>query len=416
MSTIPKTVPTTDTSNYPYAYKSAGDVIEGINRALAYSHFNMLYDVSNTMSNESSYGYHLVNLSSSYIDTNTYNTIAFNSYTPNSFESRVCGVRLMLQMSITTPGVPFSVILGNANNECLVVSTSTNQPEYKQINNICYFAEYGFNSIYKGANVNYNGVSNVFYPQESFLTFSNAGSGGAWYISVVNTSNSTVAKRITGNIVARLEVFELANIPSTPPVFGITSANKLELLYQQHYPVNNIKILVTPKLYRMLSFTGQSGIFNNKFDAFELIWPNFPLTHPLYSSIVSNSAQKTVNGYSTLVFTQFSSTVYRLNNVTNILVMAQALGKAGEYFNDYYQQQVVQDFIVNTENDMGDLIFSTDASILPYRRYRLQSDTSLNQLSFSIYVKYKDGSIARVTMPPGTQYSMKIGFFKRDSN
>ena len=106
--------------------------------------------------------------------------------------------------------------------------------------------------------------------------------------------------------------------------------------------------------------------------------------------------------------------LYRLNNVTNIMVGAQSVGVVSEFYNDYYQQQIIQDFIVNTENDMGELIFSTDASVMPYRRYRLQSDTQLTQMGFNIFVKYRNGSVVKLTLPPGTHFAMKLGFFKRN--
>lgn len=403
-------------TDYPNSYKSTGDVIEGINRALAFSYYMMAYDVAQTVKSESGYGYHSITKNTTF-DTSVSNTLNFATYTPNSFESRVCSVVLTLRINITSQSEPFSVILGNSNVECLVTTTSPNQPEYTQLSNNCAFAEYGICSVYKGANLTTGGdFVNTFYPSESFLTFNTVGSGGAWYLSIVNTTNSALANQITGTISAKLEVIELSNFPSSPPVFGINSSNKLELLYQQHYAVNNIKIAMSPKIYRMLSFTGSTERFVSDFKIYEFIFPNLPLTHPLYNSITPNSGQKTTNGYSTLSFSQFSSTVYRLNNVTNIVVTAQALGITAEFQNDYIQAQVIQDFVVNTENPMGDLIFSTDASVMPYRRYRLQSDLPLNQLSFTVYVKYKDGSLVKATLAPGCQFSMKLGFFKRNVN
>ena len=65
---------------------------------------------------------------------------------------------------------------------------------------------------------------------------------------------------------------------------------------------------------------------------------------------------------------------------------------------------------------MGELIFSTDASIMPYRRYKLQSDTQLTQMRFIVYVKYRNGSVVKLQLPPGTHFALKIGFFKRNHN
>jgi len=416
MTSLPKSVGSFSSTEYPNSYKSTSDVIEGINRALATSYYNMVYDISQTTKNESNYGYHRL-IKNTTFDTAVSNTITFPTYTPSTFETRVCSVVLTLYINITSQSEPFSVILGNSNTECLVTSSSPNQPEYSQLTNTCMFAEFGVCSLYKGTNMGVlNGSYNIFYPAESFLSFSTTSSGGSWYLSVVNATNSTIANQITGTISATLEVIELANIPSSSPVFGINSSNKLEILYQQHFVTNNMKIAMTPKLYRMLAFTGLTERFVPDFKLYEFIYPNLPMNHPIYNSITPNSGQKTLNGYNTLSFSQFNSTIYRLNNVSNILITAQALGITAEFQNDNIQAQVIQDFVVNTENDMGDLIFSTDASVVPYRRYRLQSDLPLHQMSFTVYIKYKDGSLVKATLAPGCQFSMKIGFFKRNVN
>jgi hypothetical protein len=98
------------------------------------------------------------------------------------------------------------------------------------------------------------------------------------------------------------------------------------------------------------------------------------------------------------------------------MVSASSVGAVSEFFNDYIQQQIISDFTVNTEQDMGELIYTSDASIIPYRRYKLQSDTPLTQLGFGIFVKYKNGSLVKLTLPPGTSFGLKLGFFKRNAN
>ena len=214
LTSLPKSIGSFSSTDYPTSYKSTSDVIEGINRALAGSYYNMVYDISRTLLSESGYGYHWLNKTTSF-DTGVSNTITFPTYTPNSFETRVCSVVLTLNMNITSQSEPFSIILGNSNIECLVGSTSPNQPEFSQIKNTCKFAEFGVCSLYKGSNMGYgNGTYNVFYPAESFLSFSTKASGGSWYLSIVNASNSTIANQITGTITASLEVIELPNVQS----------------------------------------------------------------------------------------------------------------------------------------------------------------------------------------------------------
>ena len=83
----------------------------------------------------------------------------------------------------------------------------------------------------------------------------------------------------------------------------------------------------------------------------------------------------------------------------------------GEFFQDYVLSNVLQDFVVGTTQDMGILIYTTDASVVPFRRYHLDSELPLNQLGFDIVIQYKDGSYAPVTLRPGSAFTMKMAFF-----
>ncbi len=74
-------------------------MIEGINRALAFSYYMMAYDVAQTVKSESGYGYHSITKNTSF-DTSVSNTLNFATYTPNSFEYRVCSVVLTLRINI----------------------------------------------------------------------------------------------------------------------------------------------------------------------------------------------------------------------------------------------------------------------------------------------------------------------------
>ncbi len=216
------------TDVYPYSYHSSNDVVEAINRTLCKSYYNSVYSIARYTLQESNYGYHSFGNSVSF-DTNVSSTITLPTYTPSSLETRVCSVILQLNISLTSGNDPFSIILGNSNNECLVVSTSPNQPEYIELNtNVVRFAEYGIVGFNKSVNMKTLSVD-TFYPAESFLSFSNAGSGGAWYLSIVNTSNSTNATRLIGTLTYSLEVIELANVPSQPPVFGINNSKVIQI-------------------------------------------------------------------------------------------------------------------------------------------------------------------------------------------
>ena len=165
---------------YPYSYHSSSDVVEAINRTLAQSYYNAVSSIAQYTNSESGYGYHLMG-ATDIINTSATSVYPMPTYTPNALETRVCSVRLLLSVNILSGSDPFSIILGNANNECLVLSTSPSQPEYTELStNQVYFAEYGLIGFNRNTNMNTT-YQSTYYPAESFLTFDNAGSGGAWY-------------------------------------------------------------------------------------------------------------------------------------------------------------------------------------------------------------------------------------------
>ena len=89
MTSLPKSIGSFSATDYPNSYKSTSDVLEGINRALSSSYHNMIRDIGQTVNNESGYGYHVLNKTTSF-DTSVTNTISLGTYTPNSFETGVC--------------------------------------------------------------------------------------------------------------------------------------------------------------------------------------------------------------------------------------------------------------------------------------------------------------------------------------
>ena len=139
---------------YPYSYLSSNDVVEAINRTLFRSYYNSVLNIARYTQSEAGYGLHTM---SNYVtfDTNVSSIISLPGYTPNALETRVCSVVLRLNVNITSGNDPFSIILGNTNTECLVVSTSPNQPEYNELkNNVVLFAEYGVVGFNKNPNAN----------------------------------------------------------------------------------------------------------------------------------------------------------------------------------------------------------------------------------------------------------------------
>jgi len=143
----------TDSDVYPYSYYSANDVVEAINRTMALSYYNYVSSTASYTQAESGYGFHVLGGLLSF-DTATTGVLTLPTYTPNALETRVCSVVLSLSVTISSGNDPFNIVLGNANNECLVVSTSPNQAEYDELQSyMVTFAEFGLVSLGKAPNM-----------------------------------------------------------------------------------------------------------------------------------------------------------------------------------------------------------------------------------------------------------------------
>jgi hypothetical protein len=70
------------------------------------------------------------------------------------------------------------------------------------------------------------------------------------------------------------------------------------------------------------------------------------------------------------------------------------------------------DFDNPTDLNLTDLFYSTDASIIPWRRYKLKSSGPLQSIDFNVYVDSSNGSQLLLQIPPSMAGIVRASFFR----
>jgi len=282
---------------------------------------------------------------------------------------------------------PFQLYLGTANKEVLLCSMSSTDPEYSYISDptaAIRFSDASLMSLKQVTNTAKRAriYGNFVQPAEPLSKLMSALSGGHFTL------------RSVGNVSCQweLEIIESNTQPQLSPFFNINSSGKLELIYSKNYPINNIKLCMSPKLERMFSFGHQARIW--KGDHFEFMWPSLAFQDDI----------------DLITWTQIYNTKYRMCLARKILVVGIGFNIVGEYFDSLNQQNVIADFMIDTEQDLGNLVYSTDAGVMPWRRYSLKSDMPLLELKVQIFAQYEDQSTSLINIGYGSSFELKLLF------
>jgi hypothetical protein len=352
----------------PYNFRSQLDVVEAVNRSLTHC-YNMLMQNAAPI---------VVNYPSSA-------SVNSSSYTLSS-PKYLCAINIKIG-GVTISGTSkLQIYFKAGDKKYLLWAGSTDDPEYKlftDINNPIIFSDSAllpFNrcldtkSVYK------------FQPYEPLLNTSNNMVSN--YQVLIESDNPATFK-------FGINMASTETLPTIAPTFLIDTNGKLTLQLQQAYITNNIRCEMSPKLYRLFTFGAQSRRYYN--GMYQMIYPQCLLTQNAPTQILS--------------IEQFQSTRYRFNHITNILVIARNLDVNGEFYNDYIRDNCLIDFALDTTTDMENIIYSSDAGLLPLRRYRMNSSAPLTNLAFDIYAQYSDGSTKKLFIRSGCSFQLKLAFY-----
>lgn len=364
----------------PYSYKSQLDVVEAVNRSFTHC-FNMFMQQQ-------------LPLSAVYPQNATLTTTAVNNFTP----IRLAGLNVTIGGLTLTSALPshVSIIVKTSSKECLLWAGNTNDPEFAYLTNASQPITFSDSALLPfNRCIDTKGVYK-FQPYESLLNLST---------ELCTTMQIIIKSKdisLTGSFKYGYTCGCIVDdsFPSIAPTYNIDTKGMLTLQLQQAYIYRNIRVELSPKLFRLLTFGAQSRRWIPEESVYQLIYPSLLLTHPLEDNLQQ-----------ILTIEQFQSTKYRFNHITNILVVARNLDVQGEFYNDYIRDNTVQDFALETSVDMENLIFTTDGGLVPLRRYKMNASTPLTHLMFDIRAQYSDGSTRVIYLKPGSAFQCKIAFF-----
>jgi len=381
----------------PWNYKSQNDVIEAVNRSIVNCYYQLIPSLvdPDIPAFTYSHDYWFNTFDMSYTDSHT-----FTNYPTKRTVAPSVTINKVSFLSATNN---ISILFGHNNKEVLLWSGNLNDEEYKRFSDsTIIFADYGLTPLSSMRNTSPG--TYVVQPAEPLYLLSTAASGGTYHIRLEQNDPYTTPPGIGGQIIYSYTLYESDSVPTIAPIYSINNNGLLQLEYPQYYFTRNITITMTPKLMRMLSFGAQSRNWSPHIQKYIISWPGTDLTHPLVDF---------TNGNLLLKWEQFQSTRYRLNNCERILIVGRNIAVMGEFFDGNVAKNTIADFLVNTDSDMTTLSYSTDAGVVPFRRYPLMSNRELVAMSFDIYANYVDGSLKKIEIPPGTSFTMKLLFTRK---
>ena len=250
-------------------------------------------------------------------------------------------------------------------------------------------------------------TNNVYaLPTTSFVSsFCNTAYGGAlgtWDFLISSqspfTGHITITADITGNIV---------NKPHLPPAISLDSTTKkLSIHYQSNWVYNGMRIGFSPKLYAMINLGESVTSFNNKLGIYEFMYP--PLTSSSSTGPITDTPGDEIN-----TWVQQQSTMYDMMNISRIVIKSYNLRCESEYGQSLVADNVLCDFKIDTDVEyLGDLLYTTDAGVMPWRRYRIMSSLPTSMIDLNFEVEYDNGTRRSIYISPGQSAQARLSFFK----
>jgi len=188
-------------------------------------------------------------------------------------------------------------------------------------------------------------------------------------------------------------------LPSEPPTFSL-DGSRISLNTSETFINSDIEIGFSPTIKAMIDF-GESyhckltnGDYNFRFPAY--INGSNPLSQQI--SIL-----------------QFAPHISSLSNISRLIVASPSLSTQNDYVLSTFaiaSTNQLADFTIDLDTDgVSDLVYSTDAGIIPWRRYQLQSGDPLSRLDLECVLEYSNGLTRDLVLPPNTTFICRLSFF-----
>jgi len=338
--------------------------------------------------------------------TNTSKSAIFTFIPIVSPVSRCSGIEFCLGgISGTILNNPFNIVLTSPSGQSMIIHHGNpSQFSYSQISSsqVLTFSDGSFNELQP--NQVLNRPNTFVIPSESFLNLSTKTTqvNGNWTISLSSDSpvswTASLSYKLTVLYDPLISISSTRTFPNLSPTFSFDANNKLVFNYQENYRQNNIKFSFSPKLKNILNLGNNNYKFNTSTNDYEFIYPSY------------NYSNNPDNIFS---LPQQISTKYLFRNIDRI-ILTSTLPIQSEFFNSTnLQSDILQDFLIDSTSDLDILDFSPDISVIPARRYKLNSQAPLRNFSISARVVYKDNQTQTYQMYLNSGESMycRITFF-----
>lgn len=196
------------------------------------------------------------------------------------------------------------------------------------------------------------------------------------------------------------------DLPQTPPAFDLDSSdNRLSLTLEENFIKSDITIGMSSTMKSMIDFGPLYHVKNNLIGASnDYIFKPPPII--LDSSLVSK----------TYTYKQDSPHLSSLSNIERLLLTTSSMSVENDFIYSNtaltYTNQLA-DFTLDLSQDgLSDLIYTTDASIMPWRRYALKSPNSLANMGLDCVVVYTNGLQKTLVLPPNSNFLARLSFFR----
>ena len=310
--------------------------------------------------------------------TETYNVkLTLDNY---SLESAVGGEIPLINVDLVSPS---GTICRVASSVLLSENTSY---EFTNGGVVAYDAAVSENTI------NIDGELTIS-PKETFLKFKDDAADGNWIVRVspAGAHSLEVSIRCTLEVCAPPTSAGRFQYPSQPPVVTLTD-NYFSWNIPERFIHSGMRIKLGDKLKQILTL--------NKYAISNYI--ELPIT-----SISTDIDQiKT--------FKQEAKKIFMLNQLEKVLIVSNSLPVQRDYTNNEVPSSAIASFILPSDEleEFTEVSYVTDASIKPWRRYRLLTQTELSNFDISAILKYKDGSEEKLYLEPSQSMNVLLSFFE----
>ena len=147
--------------------------------------------------------------------------------------------------------------------------------------------------------------------------------------------------------------------------------------------------------------------------SYHLKQPNGDYNFRFPAYIYSNSSLSKA-----LTIYQFAGHISSLSNISRLIISSPSLATQNDYILSTFaiaSSNQLADFTIDMDTDgISDLVYTTDAGVIPWRRYLLQSQDPLSYLDLTCQLEYSNGLSKPLILPPNSTFICRLSFFQNN--